>query len=870
MRKKILCLCMCAAVLLAMTLHAYAEETGNHLSISTAEEFLAFAKNCRLDSYSQGLTVTLEKNIDLSGTAFTPIPIFSGSFDGNGHIISGVTITAEGSTQGLFRYLTTTAVVQNLIVSGEIIPGGSRNIAGAIAGHNQGLIRYCGFTGTVSGSDYVGGVVGCNGVTGIIENCLVRGNIYGDHFVGGIAGENMGVIRNCTNEGSINTTPQQNSIEISDITMDTLTNTEAANTVTDIGGITGLSTGVIRDCKNLGDVGYRHMGYNIGGIAGTQSGYIVGCENHGHIEGRKEVGGIVGQAEPTSVIEYSEDTLQTLKGQLGELSGLVNQASSNAQANANQISGQIGVLQNQTQAAQGAVDALIPDQSNPELPDPDATLAAYNTLSSNLNAMPGTLSSITAATKTTANSLSRDINAISGQIGKMETTLDTASENLGGSIMDISDQDTDETLTGKVENCVNYGAVLADLNAGGIAGAMAIENDMDILEDWEQSGEESLNFESQLRVVILNCENKASVTARKQNAGGITGWQAMGLVKNSTNTGKLDCDGADYVGGISGLSTGYIRHSFAKCEVVAGTYAGGIAGSGAIVTDCLAQIKASTSAENAGAILGAMGQTDVEDPIAHNYYLVVDHDHGGIDGISYAGLAESIGLEAFLEVVDLPDIFHTVTVRFDIPDGEPVEIQLPSGSALDENMIPSVPNKNGQAGKWDGLEDAQLNRVMFDMHFEAVYTAYAGVIASEAKRENGLPLLLLEGSFANAATVQMDRTDMAPALDEKEVLLEAWHLTASEAGSKVRFLLPEGIETDNVKLLIRSGENEWAETAFTQDGSYLVFPATSANLYIALVEVPFHISVWLIAGAALILLLPIPFIIVAKKKKKAS
>ena len=169
--------------------------------------------------------------------------------------------------------------------------------------------------------------------------------------------------------------------------------------------------------------------------------------------------------------------------------------------------------------------------------------------------MPGTLSSITAATKTTANSLSRDINAISGQIGKMETTLDTASENLGGSIMDISDQDTDETLTGKVENCVNYGAVLADLNAGGIAGAMAIENDMDILEDWEQSGEESLNFESQLRVVILNCENKASVTARKQNAGGITGWQAMGLVKNSTNTGKLDCDGADYVGGISGLST---------------------------------------------------------------------------------------------------------------------------------------------------------------------------------------------------------------------------------------------------------------------------------------------------------------------------
>lgn len=870
MRKAVLCLCMCLALALTMALPAFAEESDNHLSISTVEEFLTFAKNCRLDSYSQGLMVTLENNLDLSGVDFTPIPIFSGSFDGNGHIISGVSITTDGSVQGLFRYLTTTAVVQNLTIGGDILPDGSRNRIGAIAGHNLGQIRYCGFTGTISGSDYVGGIVGTNGVTGIIENCLVRGNVHGDHFVGGIAGENMGVVRNCTNEGAINTTPQQNSIEISDITMDTLTNTEAANTVTDIGGITGISTGVIRDCKNLGDVGYKHMGYNIGGIAGTQSGYIVGCENKGNIQGRKEVGGIVGQAEPTSIIDYSEDTLQTLRGQLGELSGLVNKASSNAQANASQITGQIGVLESQTQAAQGAVDALIPDQSNPEIPDPDTTLAAYNTLSSNLNAMPGTLRSITAATKTTANSLSSDLNAISGQIGKMETTIDSASENLGGSIVDISDQDTEDILTGKLENCVNYGAILADLNAGGIAGAMAMENDLDILEDWEQSGEESLNFESQMRVVILNCENKATVTARKQNAGGITGWQAMGLIKSSTNTGKLDCDGADYVGGISGLSTGYIRHNFAKCEMVAGSFAGGIAGSGTIVTDCLAQVKSSTSSENAGAILGAISETDTEDPISGNYYLVVDEDHGGIDGISYSGLAESIELDAMLAVEDLPAIFESVTVRFAIPEGELIEIQLPSGSALDADLIPSVPKKNGQAGRWDGIEDASLDHVLFDLRFEAVYTAYAGVIASETTRESDLPLLLLEGSFANAATVRIERSAVAPTLEEKEILLEAWHIAASEAGSKARFLLPEDTQLENVKLLVSAEDDNWTETTFVKDGSYLVFSVTSAELYIALVEAPFQITVWMIVAAAVVVLVPIPIIIVAKKKKKAK
>ena len=70
---------------------------------------------------------------------------------------------------------------------------------------------------------------------------------------------------------------------------------------TDIGGIAGFSNGVIQSCKNVGNVGYEHMGYNVGGIVGRQSGYLDGCKNTGIVNGRKDVGGIAGQLEPRCV-----------------------------------------------------------------------------------------------------------------------------------------------------------------------------------------------------------------------------------------------------------------------------------------------------------------------------------------------------------------------------------------------------------------------------------------------------------------------------------------------------------------------------------------------------------------------------------------
>ena len=860
MNKRILGFLLCLMLFWSIAMPAFAteEESSAVLKIESLEDFLEFAENCRLDSFSQNLTVSLEQDIDLTHVKFESIPIFGGTFDGNGHSITGLSITSSGSVQGLFRYIRVGALVQNLNIQAQIHPQGSRSQIGGIVGHNAGHILNCTFTGSIAGSDYVGGIAGKNAVTGLIENCQAEGTIHGDHFVGGVAGDNYGVIRNCQNHAMINTTPQQNTIEISDITMDTLTNSEAVNTVTDIGGIAGISSGVIRECVNHADVGYPHMGYNVGGIAGTQCGYIVDSVNHGNIQARKEVGGIAGQAEPVSYIEYTEDTLQILQDQLGTVSGLINRAAGNAQTSTESIQAEIVQMEVQAEMAKDAVETLFSDPEG--VPDMDSILAAGSTLASTLEGLSASMDYITDTANATMSGLNRDLRAVSSQINAMEQTIQDASEHLGVAITDISDLDTDEILSGKISGCMNDGNILADLNAGGIAGAMAMENDLDILEDWVQVGEESLNSEYQVRAVVINCYNLGTVTGKKQNAGGIVGWQSMGLVKECTNTGTVDGSGAEYIGGISGLSTGYIRSSYAKCQLLGKAYTGGIAGSATLVTDSISQVRMGQSMEYMGAILGNAQQAYREEaaPIANNIYLCVDRDYGGIDGISYAGLAEAKDLTAFLAAVNLPELFRNVTVTFRFPSGESQVISVPLGGTLHVTQIPLVPQKPGHSGAWEGLESAVLTDMHFDLTFDAVYTPHQTVIQSAQTRENALPLLLMEGTFASHAYVSAAPSELAPSLSQEEILLESWSIQTNALGNSIRFQIPENARGENLQLYICDGEHNWRQAESHLDGSYLVFALQESDTHFCITQtVPMDSSIWILL-AVVVLLLVVP------------
>lgn len=296
------------------------------LVIRTAEEFLEFARSCTSESFSHGKRVSLEADLDLGGAAFSPVPVFCGTFAGNGHTIRGISIRRSGTSLGLFRYLGQEALVENLAVEGELKPEGSRKKAGGIVGTNRGTVRGCTFSGTGEALEHLGGIAGINEETGVIEDCVNLAELTGNRRVGGIAGENTGIIRDCRNQGQINGASEgidedSGAMNAISVNREDLQTTVVIEKVNDVGGIAGLSTGTIRQCSNSGRIGYEHTGYNIGGIAGRQNGILVLCENEGNVTGRKDVGGIAGQLEPFLAIEYGKDTFDRIHDQVDEISG---------------------------------------------------------------------------------------------------------------------------------------------------------------------------------------------------------------------------------------------------------------------------------------------------------------------------------------------------------------------------------------------------------------------------------------------------------------------------------------------------------------------------------------------------------------------
>lgn len=364
-----------AAVLLSLLLCAQTAAPAlaadsRTIYIDSAGDLLTLAAQCSLDTWSQGKTVVLRSDISLASTDYTPIPTFGGTFDGGGHTISGLDLSGDLSPAGLFGILQEGAVVRDLRVSGTVQPtGGSRDVGG-IAGRSNGLIENCTFSGTVSGKDGVGGIVGTNTLTGTIRGCTTAGSVTGSSRTGGITGVNLGVVSACRNDSYVNITSVDPGINLSDLDLTpsaqllTLRSLDTVNVATDTGGIAGYSSGMLLSCVNTGIIGYQHVGYNVGGIAGRSCGYAAHCVNYGQVLGRKDIGGIVGQAEPYVVLSFSEDTLETLRSQLNTLQRLVDRTADNADASADDLSSRLSAISGVLDTAVGHAEDLTDQLSD--------------------------------------------------------------------------------------------------------------------------------------------------------------------------------------------------------------------------------------------------------------------------------------------------------------------------------------------------------------------------------------------------------------------------------------------------------------------------------------------------------------------------
>ncbi|WP_368149463.1 fimbrillin family protein [Alistipes senegalensis] len=171
----------------------YTIESNGSYTVYNADGLLNVAE--LVNGGKSDINITLTADIDLTGKDWTPIGTdydnsYKGTFDGGGHTITGLTFTTNDKYAGLFGWLNKAGTVKNVVMEGVQITsnqiyGGS---IGGVAGYSWGTIENCSVSGSVSGTVYVGGVVGAQ-IDGSITGCSSSATVKGMVDVGGVAGQ---------------------------------------------------------------------------------------------------------------------------------------------------------------------------------------------------------------------------------------------------------------------------------------------------------------------------------------------------------------------------------------------------------------------------------------------------------------------------------------------------------------------------------------------------------------------------------------------------------------------------------------------------------------------------------------------------------
>ena len=171
----------------------YTIESNGSYTVTSADGLMNIAE--LVNGGKSDINITLDTDIDLTGTDWTPIGTdyynsYKGTFDGGGHTITGLTFTTNDQYVGLFGYLNRAGTVKNVVMEGVQITcnqiyGGS---IGGVVGFSWGTIENCSVSGSVSGTVYVGGVVG-DQIGGSLTGCSSSATVKGTVDVGGVAGQ---------------------------------------------------------------------------------------------------------------------------------------------------------------------------------------------------------------------------------------------------------------------------------------------------------------------------------------------------------------------------------------------------------------------------------------------------------------------------------------------------------------------------------------------------------------------------------------------------------------------------------------------------------------------------------------------------------
>ena len=245
----------------------YTIEGNGSYTVTSADGLMNIAK--LVNGGKSDINITLDTDIDLTGKDWTPIGTdydnaYTGTFDGRGHTIKGLTVTTNDQFVGLFGYLDRAGTVKNVVMediqitSNHVLMSGN---TGGVVGSSWGTIENCSVSGSVSGTNCVGGVVGGQ-KAGSIIGCSSSATVKGTRYVGGVAGEKQGTMIACYATG--------------DVTLEIDSQRDLSG-----GGVVGFNIGSrVLACYATGNVnskGRSTGNVHIGGLFGDNYTVVTAC-----------------------------------------------------------------------------------------------------------------------------------------------------------------------------------------------------------------------------------------------------------------------------------------------------------------------------------------------------------------------------------------------------------------------------------------------------------------------------------------------------------------------------------------------------------------------------------------------------------------
>lgn len=443
-----------------------------------------------------------------------------------------------------------------------------------------------------------------------------------------------------------------------------------------------------------------------------------------------------------------------------------------------------------------------------------------------------------------------DLRAVNDQLNVVfnllaDRIVDIESLSIEELYEDVDDENIDSITTGRTDACVNKGVVKGDINVGGIAGSMSIDD-----EDPEDSAAGTIEYELGRRFItkclVTDSVNEGYITAKKNGAGGICGYMNHGIIVDSEGYGSVESTEGDYVGGICGESLTIIKKCYALCSVNGNKNVGGIAGYAETLKNCYSMADVQSENGRAGAIAGQVADYEEMDTdageegakVAGNYY--VGENIHAIDNISYIGVAEPMNYSDLLTVEQLPTQFWHLKVIYKIEDTYLGSEEVKYGEKLDKLNFPQIPAKEGFYGAWPDVSEQRMGGTFV---VEAAYKDNVTVVQSggnAAGTDEGAwkkPYALVEDIFTEDTSLTARISDKTPPEEADGKQHVVYEVTLENGGISETDSFALRLLNPYEKAVVYGCAGEvWTELESKSRGQYLQVDMTGTQEYFCIVE----------------------------------